>query len=356
MLQSPYPRSTTIKGIRWLSDMNIYASSHGDTWSGTWADDNHVYSTADDCLGINRSNSSNLALFRIKGAPPSHEVELVNPMHLYGTLAYYDGLASWKADGLTSVDGVLYMGVSQHSWAGHFGDFVQRTFEGSIVKSADHGVTWSPKPVSGRGMFPWVSFSTPFFVQFGKDYQDAIDDYVYAVSNDGTWNNGNFMTLRRCPRNRIANLQTTDWEYITALDAGGQPKWERIVSSNFSGWNTMPIFKHRGFTSMTGMQYVPFIKRFILPQWAFVNLDLSYEQSFDHSALMLYEAPNPWGPWSIFHVEERWHKGHYNPSLPAKWFEDGGRAMWLISAGDFTHNNAPDHEYKLCSQKLELLV
>ncbi len=354
MIQSPYPRSETIKGIRWLTENQPFLPSHGDVWSCTWAADGNVYAAADDCQGVNRSNQSNLAVFKVPGPPTAPAIELVNPMHLYGGPGYYDGFASWKADGLTCVDGVLYLGVSQHSWAGHFPDNIQRTYDGSIVKSTDHGVTWSPKPVPGRPMWPWVSFSTPFFVQFGQDYREAIDDFVYAVSNDGTWNNGNYLTLRRCPRKRIGDLNPLDWEIITGLDAAGEPKWDRMNPTHGS----LPgaaIFRHRGFTSMTGMQYVPAVKRFVLPQWAYVDLDREYAAAFSQSGLWLYEAPHPWGPWRLFHVEPDWNQANYNPSLPAKWFEEGGRAMWMVSAGDFLNHQNPNHQYRFLARKFELL-
>ena len=70
-------------------------------------------------------------------------------------------------------------------------------------------------PEIGHSMFPGRTFSTPFFVQHGKDdkRQDDSDLYVYAVSNDGAWNNGSWMTLGRVPRDRIARLAAKDWEF-----------------------------------------------------------------------------------------------------------------------------------------------
>jgi hypothetical protein len=184
---NPYPRSKVIRGIRWLTEPIRYPGSHGDTWSCTWADDGHMYVTADDCKGIDQSNRSNLALFKVEGMPPTHKIALINPMDAYGSMGFHDHADSWKANGLICVDGVLYMGVSQHSGAKEYGDLVQRTYDASIIKSTDHGKTWSCK--QRDPMFPSPRFSTPFFVQFGKDYQGAMDDFVYAVAGS-SWNNG----------------------------------------------------------------------------------------------------------------------------------------------------------------------
>jgi hypothetical protein len=103
---------------------------------------------------------------------------------------------------------------------------------------------------------------------------------------------------------------------------------------------------------MTGMHYVPAIERFLLPEWAYVDLDGvdPWRQTFLH----LYEAPKPWGPWSLAHVEEDFGCAWYNPSLPAKWFEDGGRRMWMVCGGDFMGRRARD-DYAFIVRKLELL-
>jgi len=123
----------------------------------------------------------------------------------YGCWGCRDGNDTWKGNSIISVDGVLYVGVSQHSSAYDYPDHIQRVYDASIVKSEDHGETWSIKPMAGQAMFPGPRFVTPSFVQFGKDYQDAMDDYVYAISSSGTWNNGNNMTLGRVQRTLLGN-------------------------------------------------------------------------------------------------------------------------------------------------------
>jgi hypothetical protein len=349
---SPYPQSKLIKGIRWLTEPIRYPGSGGDTWSCTWADDDHIYSSGDDCRGIDNSNDSNLALFRVEGMPPAHKVSLVNPMDAYGTGCYHDGSDSWKANGLICVDGVLYMTVSQHSSALEYGDLVQRTYDASIIKSTDHGKTWSCK--RRDPMFPSPRFSTPFFVQFGKNYEGAMDDYVYATGGT-SWNNGNYLTLGRVARKLLDNLQACDWEMFDGLDDQGNPKWWPYRPSTRMR-NEQPIFKFRNCTSMTGIHYVPAVERFLLPEWAYVDLDSDdpWRQTFFH----LYEAPKPWGPWSLVHVEEDFGKAWYNPSLPSKWFEDGGRRMWMVCGGDFRKCRSADpvSDYAFFVRKFELVL
>jgi hypothetical protein len=352
-MEIPYPKSDCIKGLRWLTKPILYPDSHGDVWSGTWADDNEIYAASDDTYGIGRATNSNLAMNKISGMPPNHSAVTINPMRDYGRAGWQEGRDTWKADGLVCVDGVLYLGVSQHSSAYDYPDNLQRVYDSSIIKSGDHGQTWSAKPPVGKAMFPGPRFGTPFFVQFGKDYQGAFDDYVYAVSNGNFWNNGNYMTLGRVRRDLIGNLDPLDWEFFSGVNHHNIPYWSRdIVQAHRDSKGG--IFKFRGQTSMTGIQYVPALDRFILAQWAYTDPDSAHP--WDQTTLYLFEAPKPWGPWKWFHVEEDWGISFYNPGLPAKWFVDGGMRMWMTAAGNFQQTPGKPFAYGLHVQQLELLV
>jgi hypothetical protein len=240
------------------------------------------------------------------------------------------------------------MSVSQHSGAIEYGDLIQRTYDASIIKSADHGKTWSCK--QRDPMFPSPRFSTPFFVQFGKNYDGAMDDFVYAVAGT-SWNNGNYLTLGRVSRRRIGDLKASDWELFDSLDGQGNPRWWPFQTGLWH--DEKPIFKFRNYAGMTGMHFVPAIERFLLPQWAYVDLDGPdpWRQTFLH----LYEAPKPWGPWSLAHVEEDFGYAWYNPSLPAKWFEDGGKRMWMVCGGDFKCCRSKE-DYAFFVRQLELVL
>ena len=340
----PYPSSETISGLNWLTEPIMNQSYFGDVWSCAWADDNNLYSVADDTWGSARPfpappespdddtwgpefSGSNLAIYRIDGGPQDTSIHLLNKMQPYGHATWRDGRATWKANGMTCVDGVLYMSVSQHAYC-VAGDNLQRTYDATIVKSTDYGQTWSAKPAVGQAMFPGHWFSTPFFVQFGRDYSGVMDEYVYAVSNNGMWNNGNYLVLGRVHRGKIGDLNAADWEFFAGLDAEQAPTWVNDFLS------ASAVFSFRNNTSMTGMQYVPAIDRFILMQWAYTDLD-DPERPYSQTKLHLFEAPKPWGPWLHVYTEPNWNHASYNPGMPAKWFEDGGKRIWLTSSGDF---------------------
>lgn len=347
----PYPKSEVIKGIEWVSEPMLYPNSFGDVWSCTWADDNHIYTVSDDTTGIDKACESNLAVSVVRGSPTDCVIETINPMYEFGRHWWREGQDTWKAAGMTCVDGVLYMGVSQHSGAYDYPDLIQWVYDGSIVKSEDHGKTWSQKRRAGNAMFPGPRFATPFFVQFGKDYQGAFDEYVYSVSNGDTWNNGNYMMMARVHRDKIHRLDPTDWEFFLGTDEQNTAYWtDDIVKAHHQ---SKGIFRHRGCTSMTGIQYVPAVERFILAQWAYTYPDS--DRPWDQTSLFLYEAPKPWGPWHNFHVEENWGTSYYNPSLPSKWFEEDGKKMWMVAAGNFQQTPGAPYAYGFISRKLSLL-
>jgi hypothetical protein len=350
-----FPRSASINDIRWLTEPALYPDSHGDTWTSTWADDGDLYALADDTLGIRGSCRSNIAIFRIRGAPPDYIVEMVNPMTEYLGLGQVEALDMWKGCGLASIDGVLYLAVSQHTANDIYLDNVQRAHSACIVKSTDHGQTWSAKPRPTEAMFPTWRFGAPYFVQFGQDYRDAPDEYadhVYAVSSDGVWNNGNYMILGRVRRERITRLDAADWEFYKGPDADGEPRWApRVIDA-------ATILRRRGLTSMTGVQYVPALRRFMIAQWAYTDQD--GPRPWDQTQLFLYESEQPWGPWHEFYTEPCWggNQAYYNPGLPAKWFGDGGRIMWMTMAGNWTNafrtRDDMPFAYGLITRKLEL--
>jgi len=305
--------------------------SHGDLWSATWADDDEVYVASDDTFGFDRAADSNLAVSRISGAlPPNLNGVTVNPMWAYGRQTEYledDGM--WKATGIASVDGSLYLGVSRHSHPLGNPFFVQETWDASIVRSDDHGATWTPVPSLATPMFRGHAFSTPFFVTYGKDGQADVDDgdrYVYAISSDGAWNNGNSMTLGRVERDRLRALDPGDWEFFHGLD-GDRPIFRpRHDTARY-------VFLAPGRTSMTGLHHVAGLGRYILPQWSFRNHD-NPSRRWRVSRIELYEAAHPWGPFHLFHRQD-FRQSWYNPSIPTKYISADGTSMWLFLGGDF---------------------
>jgi hypothetical protein len=332
--------------------------SVGDVWTTTWADDDQLYSVSDDTKGFDNACSSNLAVHRIIGeTPPDLRGTTINPMKQFGAWAEVnpaDG-ASWKASGLTCVDGVFYLAVSRHHYPDErkpFHHFIQETWDASIVKSTDHGKTWSASPKIGNAMFPGRLFSNPYFVQYGKDgrgKRDGAGEYIYATSSDGVWNNGSGMVLGRVRRDRMARLDPRDWEFSHGFNKEQRPIWQAQHDT------ALYTFQASGRASMTGVHHIDALDLYVMPQWSYdySKMDPANPESrWEFTRFEFYQAPAPWGPWSLFHRQEYDGEGFYNPGIPAKFISQDGRKLWIFTAG-----NPPEAQfYRLNMIPVELRV
>jgi hypothetical protein len=352
------PQTTSSRKVKHIRAASLgkavrYPGSHGDLWTATWADDGNVYAASDDTTGIDQGARSNLALNRFSGPLPGsiHGVT-VNPMKQFGGWGEIrkEDEAMWKACGLASIDGVLYMTVSRHLNP-NYEPWIQQTWDSSIIRSADHGATWTPAsaPRLNEPMFAGRTFSTPFFVLYGKDGQMAVDDYIYAVSNDGSWNNGSWMTLGRVPRRLLPRLDRRDWEFVHGYDGKGGLVWQPRHDS------AVHIFYNPGRTSMTGIHFIAPLGLYIMPQWHYTHLD-DDRRRWKATCFEFYQAQTPWGPWTLFHNQNFEPEGWYNPSIPAKYISSDGKSLWLFVAGDWTTAEDPAGLYGLWMMEMKLDV
>ena len=98
-----------------------------------------------------------------------------------------DGARGKKASGLLMVEGVLYL------WARNAGN-------SQLAWSTDHAKTWT-----------WAnwkftqSFGAPTFLNFGRNYGNSRDDFVYVFSHDSdnAYEAADSMVLARVPRHRL---------------------------------------------------------------------------------------------------------------------------------------------------------
>jgi hypothetical protein len=330
-----------------------HKGSHGDLWTTTWADDGELYTASDDTQGFDQACSSNLAISRLSGSDPwSLQGSTVNPMSAFGYWGEVaEDLAFWKANGLASVDGALYLTVSRHSGYIDSGVPYQEAFDSSIVRSTDHGATWTDAPKLGSAMFPGPSFATPFLLDFGRDSLESVDEYIYAISSDGAWNNGNSMRLGRVRREHIARLDPGDWEFIQGVDSEGnfEPIWGRRHDTARS------IFRAPGRASMTGIHYISPLRVYVMPQWHYTRLG-EPGRSWSSTRWELYQAPAPWGPWSLFHVEDWSPGGFYNPCIISKFTSEDGTKLMIFAAGDFSDCMKLDGYYGLYLFPVELTI
>lgn len=358
----------------------------GDTWFNTWAGDGSIYATSDDSDGFRgtcRGTGGNVVVNQLTGNDPS---ELTSPytncMTSYGPPGsgqnYNDG-KTWKNIGIISVDGTLYLAVArQVDGAGGYPAGFQPSDDVSIIKSIDHGRTWTnsfgttndpdgaapPPDPSGPGakaMFPGTTFATPAFIQYGQDDNpastaDGGDRYVFAISNDGFAYDGSYDILGRVPRSKIGDLNAADWQFYTG-PAGG----DGMSPANWSGdaGQATHILTAPHQLSQASVQYIQALHSYVLAS-SYFPFDASWpgEGAGQHTIWAFYEAPHPWGPWTRFFSEPTTEcyfgcstslsLGWYDPAFVSKFITMHGLGNVVLTAADFGATKRPnDFSYKL---------
>lgn len=307
---------------------------HGDTFPMTWADDDEIYTSAGDPAWGGKNDGLDAEKF--SGMPPRYSITRVNPMRDFKGI----GGGGTKPAGMICVNGVLYLAFQnllgmkppvygpQDRGSGVAGQISQHGSDASIVSSRDHGKTWTPsiKDIK-EPMFPGSSFGGPAFVNTGRDNSGAPDSYVYAVSTD-QWDNGSKLRVGRVPADRIQDASA--WEWISELKDYKQPQWSNKLQK------AVPVFVDDRRISLPDMVYVASIHRYLLLTWR-LHKDFSPD---DGTELMIYDAPHPWGPFTLVHHETIWESVEVNPycpRLPLKWLTLKGNVLtgWIQFSGSW---------------------
>jgi hypothetical protein len=323
---STIPRSSFIDSFEWSGDRIPYPdlSIPGDTFPMTWAEDNNIYtSSGDPCWGESRDG---LDAERFVGGPTDYTIEKCNSMNDYQGW----GGQGPKPTGMICVDGILFLAF--HNLLGsRQGPHSLRSQHGSdahIIYSADKGKAWTPTlKTIDKPMFPGYKFGGPAFVNFGKNNADARDSFVYAISSD-QWDNGSNLRLGRVPVDEITD--GGKWQWVEAFEPSGEPAWTTQLD------NAIPVLSVHRWLGAPEMVYVKAIDRYLLLTWH-LRSDFS---PVDGTDLIILEAPNPWGPFSLVHFEEEWEGKLFNPycpRVPLKWMAADGLSGWIQFSGSWQH-------------------
>jgi hypothetical protein len=304
---------------------------HGDLWPNCWSNDDILYVAAGDGQGFGIL-PADVLVAAITGRPGDAGYRGMQ-------LSAADRVSSiWSGDkynrkptGMLCQDGELYLAVQ---------DLRRETFEdapaATIVKSTDKGRTWTWDRAAP--MFADHVFTTIMFLDFGKDSQHAPDDYVYAYGLDDNWAFSEFkpgptqLFLARVPRDRVQTR--TSWQFFTGFEASGAPRFSadiaerkpvledtrRVLSEPLD-----PMLRFQNMTTINqgGVVYNAPLKRYLYSSWT--------EYTFE-----LYEAPQPWGPFRLFHSQDfgmwPWNdarNGGYGTTIPSKFISEDGKDMLL---------------------------
>ncbi len=303
---------------------------NGDLWPSCWADDDNLYAANGDGTGFG-TTYSDMLVSRIIG----------EPRQLTGTTLATNVGTNWsgsvytrKPPGMLCTGGAIYLA---------FQNLNETTFNdapaASIAKSVDHGVTWTwntVAPMFGTPQNPAnakaYKFTTIFFLDYGEDAANAIDNYVYAYGLDNNWRSQEMMYLARVPAKEVQTRAA--WEFYAGADSTGSPSWtnditkklpvltdERLLYPVMFGADCPP---QQQVIAQGGVTYDAPLKRYLFSSWSC-------------STHEFYEAPQPWGPWKHFESTDfgplrlKENRGQYGTSIPSKFISADGKNLYLQS-------------------------
>jgi Domain of unknown function (DUF4185) len=293
-VRAPYPPSQVVHGAVFGKEIRREAID-SDNWPLTWGDDDAQYTSYGDGFGFEPHVEKKLGMgfARITGGPSEYRGEnLRSDGERTG-----DGAKSPKASGILMVNGVLYV-------------WVRKLGNAQLLWSRDRGKTWQ------SGFKMETAFGSPAFLNFGRNYAGARDTFIYTYSQDGpsAYESDNGVMLARAPKDRIRDRSA--WEFFERLDSGGRPVWTADVARRGA------VFHYPANCQRVDAVYNAGIGRYLLAL------------GYDHAGGWgLFDAPEPWGPWTTV-LHRQWDvPGTHGYRLPAKWIATDGLTMTLVFSG-----------------------
>ena len=301
----PYPPSPVIRGLVWAPADTIRRDAAGsDNWPLTWADDDALYAAFGDGNGFEPLTPEKLSMgfARIVGGPTNFKG--TNVRSATGETRG-DGQKGGKASGLLMVNGVLYL-------------WIRNAANAQLASSRDRGATWTRAEWKfGKG------FGAPTFLNFGRNYAGARDGFVYVYSHDhdSAYAPADRMVLARVPATKI--LDRRAYEFFKEMGPRHQPIWTPDIEERGA------VFTHVGRCYRSGISYNAGLKRYLWSQTLPGN-DARFQGGFG-----IYDAPEPWGPWTTAYYTERWDVGPgETSSFPPKWMSADGTTLHLVFSGN----------------------
>ena len=299
--------------LEWAPASTIVRLAPGsDNWPLTWTDDDALYTAYGDGRGFEPfvPNKLSMGLAKILGTPPT--IRGIN-MRAPSAESTGDGASGHKASGIVMVDGTLYL-------------LVRNVENSRLAWSDDRGANWT-----------WAdwrfteTFGAPAFVNFGRDYDAARDEFAYVVSHDAdsAYETADGIVLARVRKSELTDKYS--WEFFSGI-VNGRPVWSRELAQR------QPILQHLGKCYRTSMSYNAPLSRYFLvhpvPNVSTRDRGGRPETRFA-GGLAIYEAPEPWGPWTVLYSTDDWDVGPGETcSFPTKWISDDGLTMHLVFSGD----------------------
>ncbi len=281
---APYPRSRVVTKLSWSPDvLKIKGYANGDNWPIAWMHDDSQLTAFCDGKGFSKEDPDlSLGFAWVYGNPPE--------FHAKNIKSDADTPTGWgskgiKASDMIAVDGVLYMFVRNYKPSAS-DDFTNSR----LACSTNSGANWT-----------WANwhfsdtYGCPAFVQFGKDYQGARDEYVYVASqaNDSAYGYSPDIVMARVRKDAV--MKRNSYTLYGGMTKDGQPIWVKDIAKQ------KPIFTDPKGTQRIAITYNAGLNRYIL-----TTSHLTGQKATHTAALGVFEAPEPWGPWSTIYYDDHW--------------------------------------------------
>jgi hypothetical protein len=329
LFAAPYPPSLVIERVEFDWGTHRREAPGSDNWPMTWADDDHQYTSWGDGGGFggdNKKGRVTLGVARIEGGATNY-----TGRNLWGGFEpEREATFGGKSYGILSVKGTLYLWVVPQPGP--------HLTECRLATSTDCGRTWTPADWAFRFE---DGLTIPTFLNFGRDNAGARDGFVYSYYIEPKWGpgrpeNGPFgfevnkpgrIHLSRVPGENI--LSREHHEFFAGLDASGKPRWSRNVADK------RPVFEDmNGVGWNVSVSYNAGLRRYLI----------ATEHGATHVGKFgLFDAPEPWGPWTTVAYDDAWGGGHVEVSgffwsFPNKWMSADGTRFTMV----FTGKNSND--------------
>lgn len=337
-------KSTFFKAATIEESDSYTTQSQGDLWASCWSDDDNLYAANGDGDGftVEAPNIVNtppnpgsylikdIAISKISGGPGDLSGETVSSGDQISQIWNNPAAYNRKPTGMACVDGDLYLAVQDLNK--DFNDVPAAT----IVKSTDKGKTWTWDKKAP--MFDDHIFTTIMFLDYGKDYENAPDDYVYAYGLDYNWRDSfnnrvkdpDGLYLARVPKTSIKDRST--WEFYSGLKEDA-PTWNKDIKKKVAVLKDDRVLYQDSSAEPNNLT--------VLSQGSIVYnkpLDRYMYTSWTEYTFEFYEAARPWGPWKLFlskdFGEYPWSdqlNGGYATTIPSKFISPDGKTMYVQS-------------------------
>jgi hypothetical protein len=339
--QAPYPQSPVVTRLTWAPDIIRVggADTHiGDNWPATWGDDDMLYTSWGDGDGFSHQKPElSLGFARVSGAPPDELKAEVLPSR--NDVVKGGGTSGIKSSALLMVNRKIYMFVRNYKVNGDYK-------HARLAWSTDRQKTWTWADWHFAG-----TFGCPEFLQFGRDYEGARDMYIYIVSqdNDNAYKYAEDVVMARVPKDRIAVREA--YEFFAGRDGNGAPRWSRDIDAR------RPVFTDPNGAQRVALSYNAALKRYFLV--SSIGTHGRATQAMHTGGLGIFDAPEPWGPWTTVYYDQYWSGGGnleyrleewtYHQKFPTKYMSSDGTEMWLLFSGRGSN-------YTFCLRKATLEV